>query len=157
MYSSVPSQDSRLRELLLTFLSPFVTISLCMACHYFRHPVFSMLCHVFSQLVCLDMALFMLSLRLFFGRSLLPLTDTSSLNDFAHIMWLCSRIKQWPIHFSLLFSRKEQTCFTCTSFPTSSFLMWSTLVVPLVHLNILISDVVHPGRPSCPSQHPHFG
>ena len=71
-------------------------------------------------------------------------------------MWLRSRLKQWPNHFSLLFSRKVSTGFTSASFLMSSFLMWSNLVFPLVHLNILISDVVQHGLPSCPSQHPHF-
>ena len=33
--------------------SPFLTISLCRASHYFSHPVFSILCRVFSQLVVL--------------------------------------------------------------------------------------------------------
>ena len=61
--------------------------------------------------------------------------ETSGLRDFAH---LGSRLKHWPNHFSLLFSRKVSTGFTCTtSFP--------------------MSDVVQPGLPSCPSQHPHFG
>ena len=34
-------------------LSPFLTNSLCRADRYFRHPVFTNLCHVFSQLVFL--------------------------------------------------------------------------------------------------------
>ena len=79
----------------------------------------------------------MLSLHLFFGRPLLLLPDTSGLSDFAQ-MWLCSRPKQWPNHFCCLFSRKVSTCFTCVSFLMSSFLMWSNLVFPLAHLNILI-------------------
>ena len=70
---------------------------------------------------------YILSLHLFFGRPLLLLPETSSLSDFAHI-WLCSRLKQWPNHFSLLFSRKVSTGFTCTSFLVSSFLMWSNLL-----------------------------
>ena len=37
------------------------------------------------------------------------------------------------------FSRKVSTGFTCASFLMSSFLMWSKLVFPLAHLNILIS------------------
>ena len=75
----------------------------------------------------------MLSLHHFLG-----LPDTSSLSDFAQ-MWLGSRLKQWPNHFSLLFSRKVSTGFTWASFLMSSFLMWSNLVFPLAHLNILIS------------------
>ena len=80
----------------------------------------------------------MLSLHLFLRRPRLLLPDTSSLSDFAQ-MWLGSRLKQWPNHFSLLFSRKVSTGFTWASFPMSSFLMWSKLVFPLAHLNILIS------------------
>ena len=45
----------------------------------------------------------------------------------------------WPKHFSILFSRKVSTCFTCSPFLISSFLMWSNLVFPLVHINVLIS------------------
>ena len=79
-----------------------------------------------------------LSLHLFFGRPLVVLPETSSLSDFAQ-MWVGSRLKQWPNHFSLLFSRKVSTGFTCASFLMSSFLRWSNLVFPLVHLSILIS------------------
>ena len=79
-----------------------------------------------------------LSLHLFFGRPLLLLPENSSLSDFAQ-MWLPFCLKQWPNHFSHLFSRKVSTAFTCASFLMSSFLMWSNLVFPLAHLNILIS------------------
>ena len=58
--------------------------------------------------------------------------------DFAQ-MWVGSRLKQWPNHFSLLFSRKVSTGFTGASFLMSSFLRWSNPVFPLVHLSILIS------------------
>ena len=84
------------------------------------------------------MSPFILSLHHFFGRPLLLLAETSSLSDFAQL-WLASRLKQWPNHFSLLFSRNVATGFTCASFLMSSFRMWSNLVVPLAHLNILIS------------------
>ena len=117
--------------------SPFLTISLCRAGQYFCHPVFSILCHVFSYLVLLHAPL-TLSLHLFFGRPRLLLPQTSSFSDFAH-MCLLSRLKQWPYHFSILFSRNIATCFTCASFLMSSFRMWSNLVFPLAHLNILIS------------------
>ena len=117
---------------------PFLTISLCRAGQYFIHPVFLILCHVFSQLVFHHVSLYscMLPLHLFFGRPLLLLPETSCLSDFTQ-MWLRSRLKQWPNHFSLLFSKKGSTAFTRTSFLMSSFLMWSNLV-PLAHLNILI-------------------
>ena len=79
-----------------------------------------------------------LFLHLFFGRPRLLLPETSSFSDFAQ-MCLLSRLKQWPYHFSLLFSRNIATGFTCGSFLMSSFRMWSNLVFPLAHLNILIS------------------
>ena len=79
-----------------------------------------------------------LSLHLFFGWPLLLLPETSSLSDLAQ-MWLRYRLKQWPNNFRLLFSRNVSTGFTCASFLMSSFLMWSNLVFPLAHLNILIS------------------
>ena len=72
-----------------------------------------------------------------FFRSL-RLPETSNLSDFAQ-MRLCFLLKRWPNHFSLLFSREVLTGFTCAPFPMSSFLMWSNLVLPLAHLNILIS------------------
>ena len=80
----------------------------------------------------------MLSRHLFFGLcsfSQKPLV-LAILNTY---MWLGSRLKQWPNHFSLLFSRKVSTGFTWASFLMSSFLMWSNLVFPLAHLNIIIS------------------
>ena len=93
--------------------SPFLTISLCRADRCLSHPIFSIVCHVFSQLVFLLVS-FMLSLDIFFGRPLILLPETSSLSDFAP-MWLGSRLKQWLNHFSLLFSRKMSTCFIlCT-------------------------------------------
>ena len=79
-----------------------------------------------------------LSLHLFFGRPRLLLPETSSFSDFAQTC-LLSRLKQWPYHFSILFSRNIATGFTCASFLMSSFRMWSNLVFPLAHLNILIS------------------
>ena len=57
------------------------------------------------------MSPFTLSLHLFLGRPRLLLPETSSLRDFAQ-MWLRSRLKQWPNHFSLLFSRNVSTGFT---------------------------------------------
>ena len=38
--------------------SPFLTISLCRAGQYLSHPVFSVLCHVFSQSVFLHVSLY---------------------------------------------------------------------------------------------------
>ena len=101
---------------------------------YFRSCAMSSVSRYFFMSPC------MLSLHLFLGRPRLLLPETSSLSDFAQ-MWLGSRLKQWPNHFSLLFSRKVSTGFTWASFLMSSFLMWSNLVFPLAHLNILISAV----------------
>ena len=115
----------------LAFFLTFLDHLLVQAGHYFCHPVLSILCHVFSQFVFFFMSSFMLSLHLFFGWP--PLL----LFDFAQ-MWLCSRLKQWPNHFSLVF-QESFTGLTWASFLMSSFLMWSNLVFPLTHLNILIS------------------
>ena len=99
---------------------------------YFR------LCAMFSVSWHFFMSPCMLSFHLFFGRPRLLLPETSSLSDFAQML-LLSRLKQWPNHFSLLFSRNVATGFTCASFRMSSFRMWSNLVFPLAHLNNLIS------------------
>ena len=84
----------------------------------------------------------MLSIHLFFGRPLFLLPDTSGRSDFVQ-MWLRSRLKQWRNHFSLLSSKKVSTGFTWASFLVSSFLMWSNLVFPLAHLNILIVTTIN--------------
>ena len=115
--------------------SPFLTISLCRAGQYLSHPVFSVLCHVFSQSVFLHVSLYV---SFSVGLGSFSERHDSSLSDFAQ-MWLGSRFRQWPNHFSLLFSRKVSTGFTWASFVMSSFLMWSNLVFPPAHLNILIS------------------
>ena len=81
------------------------------------------------------MSPFMLSLHLFFGRPLLLLPETSSLSDFVQ-MWLGSRLKQSSNHFVFCFLGKFQQVSRA---PPSRCLMWSNLVFPLAHLNILIS------------------
>ena len=116
--------------------SPFLTISLCRAGHYFIIIQYFRSCAMCSVSRYFFMSFFMLSLHLFFGRPLLLVPETSSLGDFAQT-WLGSCLKQLPK--PLLFSRKVSTGFTCASFRMSSFLMWSNLVFPLAHLNILIS------------------
>ena len=114
------------------------SISLCRAGQYFSHPVFSILCHVFSQSVFLHvflyvvppspcagpasisviqyfrscamssvsryffMSFFMLFLRLFFGRPLLLLPETSSRNDYAV---LASRSGETTFVFQESFNR----------------------------------------------------
>ena len=82
---------------------------------YFRYCAMYSVTWYFFRSPC------MLSLHLFFSRPLL-LPETSSLIDFAQ-MWLQSRLKQWPKHLSILFSRKVSTGFTSASFLVSSFLM----------------------------------
>ena len=51
--------------LTLSPFSPFLTISLCRAGHYLSHPVFPILCHVFSQLVFLHVSLYVVPPILF--------------------------------------------------------------------------------------------
>ena len=89
-----------------TIFSPFLTISLSRAGQYLSHPVFSILCHVFSQLL----------FRLY-------VVPPSLFRSASGQMWLRSRLKQWPNHYSLLFSRKVSICFMSASFLMSSFLM----------------------------------
>ena len=58
------SRDTPLLYILSVFsyffspFSPFLTISLCRAGQYLSHPVFSVLCHVFSQSVFLHVSLY---------------------------------------------------------------------------------------------------
>ena len=108
-----------------------LTVSLCMAGHYFSHQAFSVLCHVFSQLVFLYVFLYVV-LHLFFGRPLLLLPETSSLGDFAQ-MWLYSGLKQWPNpgKFHRFYVRLLDVLI-------SDVLQPGYLVFPLAHLNILI-------------------
>ena len=101
---------------------------------YFRYCVISSVSWYFFMSPCRPM----LSLHIFLGRPLFLFPETSSRSDFAQ-MWLGARLKQWTNLISLLFSRKVLTGFTWASCLMSSFLMWSNLVFPLAHLNILIS------------------
>ena len=117
--------------------SPFLTISLRRAGQYFSHAVFSILCHVFGQLVFLHVSLYVAPSSLFRSASASS-PRNPHLSDFAQ-MWLRFRLKQWPNHFSLLFYRNVSTGFTYASFMMSSFMMCSNLVFPLAHCNILIS------------------
>ena len=167
----------------LSWPSPCAGPAIVFVIQYFRSCAMSSVSWYFFMSLC------MLSLHLFFGRPLLLLPETYSFSDFAH-MWVCSRIMQWPNPFIGVFRESLNRCYvrllpdvfisnvvqpglpscpsqhphfwcdptwsSLLSISTSSFLMWSNLVFPLVHLNILISDVVQPGLPCCPSQHPHF-
>ena len=65
------------------------------------------------------------------------------------IIWLRSHLREinqtrsimWPYHLSRLFLRIIAIGSMLASLQMSSFLMWSFLVLPLVHLTILISVV----------------
>ena len=122
----------------ISFFSPFLPISLCRAGHYFSHPVISILCHVFSQLVFLHVFLYVVNPSLIWSASAPSPRNVSRLSDFAH-MWLCSRLKQWSNHFSLVFQE-----------------IFNRFYVRLL-TDVFISDVIQPGLPPCPSQHPLFG
>ena len=102
---------SQLSHLSLTFLSLHRAgpAGQYLVIQYFRY------CAMYSASWYFFMSPCMLPLHLFFGRPLFLLPETSSRSDFAH-MWLGSRLKQWPNHFSLLFSRKVSTGFTWASF-----------------------------------------
>ena len=67
----------------------------------------------------------MLSLHLCFGRPLLRVPETSSLNNFAQMWFKRCRLKRWPNHFHDLFSWKVSMGVMCASFLMSSCLMWS--------------------------------
>ena len=122
--------------------SPFLTISLCGAGHYLSHPVFPILCHVFSQ-PCLQ------SVGI---ASCLPLCCLSSsfsvdFCSFSHKLLVLVTYHRCGLilasgssqtHFSLLFSSKYSTGFMRASFLMSSLLMWSNLVFHTAQLNILI-------------------
>ena len=84
-------------------------ISLCFLSQYFRSCAMSSVSRYFFMSPC------MLSLHLFYGRPLLLLPETSSRSDFAQL-WLGSRLKQWPNHFSILFSRKASTFLSASLF-----------------------------------------
>ena len=47
-----------IRKDIISPFSPFLTISLCRAGQYLSHPVFSVVCHVFSQSVFLHVSLY---------------------------------------------------------------------------------------------------
>ena len=63
----------------LNFLT-FLIIPLCGAGHYIGHPVFSVLCHVFCQLIFLRVFR-----NVFVGGPRLHLPETPGHNDFAQM------------------------------------------------------------------------
>ena len=102
----------------ITFLNLYIDLLISMAGHYFSHLVFSIFCHVFSQLVFLHASLYVVPPSRFRPKPLFLLPEISSLSDFAQ-MWLRSCFEQWANHLlprSVLFSRKVSTGFTCASF-----------------------------------------
>ena len=119
---------------ILTF-SPFLTISLCRAGQYLSHPVFSILCHVFSQLVFLHVC----CPAIYFS------------------VGLCS-FSQKPLVLAI---SHTCGCVLASSGGQTTTLVFCFLgtVQPVVRLlpDVFNSDVIQPGLPSCPSQHPHFG
>ena len=74
----------------------------------------------------------------FISFSVVLCSFSQKLSDFAQ-MWLCSRL--------LASSSGQTTLVFC--FPGKFYVR----LIP----DVFISDVVPPGLPSCPSQHPHFG
>ena len=92
------------------------------------------MCNVFSQLVFLHVYSYMLSLHLFFGRPLLFLPETCAISHRCGCV-LASSSGQTTLVFC--FPGKFQ--HVLRGFLMSSFLMWSNMVFPLAHLNILIS------------------
>ena len=102
MYTPLPSFFN---NILVSPISPFMTISMCWVVHYFNHPVFSISCHVFSQLVFRHVFFLYVVPPSVFDPSILILQEMSNLSNFAQ-MWLCSRVKHCPTHFSLLISMK---------------------------------------------------
>ena len=135
MITAVYNLISSTLYIILSHLSPCLTISLCRAGQYFSHPVVSILCHVFSSFgmsSCLPVCCPSLS----FAVGPCSFSQKPIVFAISHRkMWLRSRLMQWPYHFRILFSRKVSTCVTCASF---------------------IYDVIQPGLPSCSSQHQHF-
>ena len=115
----------------------FLTISLCMAGNYLRHPVFPILCHVFSQLVFLHVSLYVFPPSLFRPTSAPSPQNVQVLAISHRCGWVLASSSDQNA-FELI-SMNVSTGFTCASFLMSSFLMWSNLVFPLAHLNILIS------------------
>ena len=111
-----------------------MTISLCMAGHYFSHPDSTS-----DHVPCLQSVGISLCLPLccpcisFFYRPLLLVPETSRLSDFAQ-MWLGFRLK------------RGQTTFVFQE----SFNRFYVCLLP----DVFIPGVVQPGLPSCPSQHP---
>ena len=107
-------------------------------------PTFVFICHtlrfcamsfVISQSF---MSSLMLSSHLFLGLPLLPFPCTCMFNIFL-VVSSPSFLNTWPYHRSRFFLRNVVIGSTLASLQMSSFLKWSSLVLPLAHLSILIS------------------
>ena len=122
----------------LSPFSPVLTISLCRPGHYLSHPVFSTLCHVFSRLVFRQVSLYGVPPSLF--------RPTSAPS---------------PRHFPSYRFRTDVVRFSSQSVtkPLYTFVFQKGLNIFHMRLlpDVFISDVIHHGLPSCPSQIPHFG
>ena len=124
---------------LLAFLTFLTFLTFLDHLHVQGRPVQVCVLSSISDLVpCLSSNFFMpplmLSLHLFFCRPLLLSQK--------HLVLAISHRCGCVLTSSLLFSRKVSTRFTRASFLMYSVRMWSNLVFPLAHLNILISAEV---------------
>ena len=120
---------------IIYFSSAFLTISLCRAGHYFSHPVFSILCHVFRISSCLPLCCPSISFSVglcSFSQKLLVLVIshrggcvlTSSSGHTTLVFCFPGKFQQ--VYMSLLISDVVQW-------------LQSNLVFPPAHLNILIA------------------
>ena len=114
--------------------SPFLTISLCRAGQHFIHPVFSILCHVFSQLLFRHVSLYVVPPSLFRSASV------PSPRNLLAISHRCGCV---------LASSQTNLVFCCLG----NFNGFYVRLLP----GVFTSDVIQPGLPSCPSQQLHFG
>ena len=120
------------------YFSPFFTISLCRVGQYCIRPAFSIVCHVFSQSVFLHVSLYVVPLSLLRSAS-----DPSPRHIYSELFrtdvveFSAQAVAKPLYHF--VFRKKFFNMFMRASFLMSSFLMWSNLVFPLAHINILTS------------------
>ena len=123
---------SRPMNTLFSPFSPFLTISLCRAGQYFCHPVDLVPC---LQSVGTSSCLPLRCPSISFSVNLCSFSQKPLVSAIPHRCGcvLASSSGQTTLVF---FSRNVATGFTCAS--------------------VVISDVVQPGLPSCPSQHLHF-
>ena len=123
------------RDWSIIIFSSFLTISLCRAGHYLSHPVFGLVPCLLSvgissyfplcyRYISFSVDLCSASQKLFWYQRFR--TDV--------IVFLLQTVAKPPLIYCF---PGVSMGFICASFPMPSFLMWSNLVFPLVHLNIL--------------------